>query len=373
MSAVFRRSVMPVLLSAVLILLAGCNLPAQQPPGDPFATAAAETVAAQLTALIPPGTTAAPPTDEPTATVESGTPTATSTQAPTVTTIPCDRAQFVSDVNYPDGTDVAPGAAFTKTWRLRNTGTCTWTSSYALVFDSGDSMGAPASAQLTTGTVAPGQTIDVSVNLTAPVAPGTYRGNFRLRNGSGVLFGIGDAGTGAFWVTIDVVPATTSVTLTAIEAEGGMVLSNGSLLGPRNVGDTNTNLSSQAFWSFNISGIPAGSVVTNVTFNLTGYDTLGNPFGTLGCLYLYKHDYGALDAGDFVAGSPSGGMIRICGTGGLGSSVADGDFITAVQSKIGSSRFQMRAQFTDTAVSANGVADMVRFPPIQMTVTYYTP
>lgn len=366
-----RRPALPMLLAVSLILLAGCNLPAQQPPDDPFGTAAAETVAAQLTALVPQATTPAP-TDEPTPTEQAGTPTTTSTPAPTGTTTPCDRAQFVSDVNYPDGTDVAPGAAFTKTWRLRNTGTCTWTSSYALVFDSGDSMGAPASTQLTVGTVAPGQTIDVSVNLTAPAAPGTYRGNFRLRNGSGVLFGIGDAGTGAFWVQIDVVPATTSVTLTAIEGESGSVRSNGSVLGPRNVGDTPDNVSSQAFWSFNISGIPAGSVVTNVTFNLTGYDTLGSPFGTLGCLYLYKQDYGSLDAGDFVVGLPGGAMIRICGTGGLGSAVADNDFVTAVQSKIGSSRFQMRAQF-ETAVSANGVGDMVRFPPIQMTVTYYTP
>ncbi|MEW6568512.1 MAG: NBR1-Ig-like domain-containing protein, partial [Chloroflexota bacterium] len=118
---------------------------------------------------------------------------------------------FVSDVNYPDGTDVAPGAAFTKTWRLRNNGTCTWTSSYALVFDHGTAMGAPASVSLTPGTVAPGQTVEVSVNLTAPAAPGTYQAFFMLRNASGVLFGIGDAGTAAFWVKVDVVSGITEV------------------------------------------------------------------------------------------------------------------------------------------------------------------
>ena len=41
-----------------------------------------------------------------------------------------DRAQFVADVTVPDGTRYDPGATFTKTWRLRNIGTCTWTTSW---------------------------------------------------------------------------------------------------------------------------------------------------------------------------------------------------------------------------------------------------
>ena len=52
-----------------------------------------------------------------------------------------DRAQFVADVTVPDGTRYDPGATFTKTWRLKNIGTCTWTTSYTLVFDSGDADG----------------------------------------------------------------------------------------------------------------------------------------------------------------------------------------------------------------------------------------
>ena len=46
----------------------------------------------------------------------------------------CDSAQFVSDLSIPDGSSVAPGAAFTKTWRLLNNGTCTWGPSYNLVW-----------------------------------------------------------------------------------------------------------------------------------------------------------------------------------------------------------------------------------------------
>ncbi|NUQ84841.1 MAG: hypothetical protein HUU11_09020, partial [Anaerolineales bacterium] len=72
----------------------------------------------------------------------------------------CDWAQFIADVTVPDGAKYEPGATFKKTWRLKNIGTCTWTTSYSLVFDSGAQMGAPASVSFPAN-VAPGQTIDV--------------------------------------------------------------------------------------------------------------------------------------------------------------------------------------------------------------------
>jgi hypothetical protein len=123
----------------------------------------------------------------------------------TATAIPCDRATFVSDVTVPDGSDFDPGETFVKTWRLRNIGSCTWTSGYDLVFYSGDQMGAPSSVQLTSGTVPPGSTVDVSVQLKAPNSGGTYQGYFRLRSGSDVIFGIGESGTVSFWVQIEVI------------------------------------------------------------------------------------------------------------------------------------------------------------------------
>ena len=72
-----------------------------------------------------------------------------------------DRAQFVADVTVPDGTRYDPGATFKKTWRLRNVGTCTWTTSYTMVFDTGTQMGSTTSVNLTN--TAPGQTVDVSL------------------------------------------------------------------------------------------------------------------------------------------------------------------------------------------------------------------
>jgi len=380
MKTPFRRSLLPTVLAIAGIVLASCNMPQASPTVDLNATFARQTVDALLTPQgetpqgqtpgAPSPTTEVPPSDTPVPPTNTPLPP-TITPTATATPIPCDRAAFVTDVNYPDGTDVQPGTTFTKIWRLRNNGSCTWTSGYMLVFDHGDAMGAAATYSLTSGSVAPGQTLDVQLQLTAPTTPGSYKGYWRLRNPSGVLFGIGPAGDQAFWVAIDVVPAITTVTLTALSGESGSVRSGGGVLSPRNVGDTSDNQSSQGFFSFDISGIPAGSTITDVRFNFTGYDTLGNPFADLGCLSLYKQDYGSLDAGDFFSGSPSGAMIRLCSTGDLGSAVADHDFVTTLQSKVGTSRYQIRAQF-DTALSSDAEADMVRFPLIVMTVSYYT-
>jgi hypothetical protein len=140
------------------------------------------------------GTTLTPVTNSPTPT---GTrPTSTPTGSATPIPAACDRAQFISDVTVPDGTSFAPGFTFTKTWRLKNIGTCTWTN-YYLIFDSGEKMGGP-DQQLIPVSVAPGQTVDLTVTLVSPTTQGTYRGYWKLKNSGGIPFGIGSAGTKSF-------------------------------------------------------------------------------------------------------------------------------------------------------------------------------
>ena len=196
----------PSLFSAILVLGAiACNLPGVASTPDPLPTYAAQTVVARLTESAeetqePPPTIAMTPSTTPTTELVAS-PTNTNTPIPTTTEMPCNRAAFVDDITIPDGTELAQGEAFTKTWRLRNTGTCTWTSSYDLVFDSGDSLGGPASKPLL-GNVAPNQTVDISVDLTAPNEGGTFRGNWKLRSDSGILFGVGGSGDVAFYVEI---------------------------------------------------------------------------------------------------------------------------------------------------------------------------
>ncbi len=137
--------------------------------------------------------------------VPGGTPTAVPTVPGSPTLVPtplscADKAQFVTDVTVPDGTTFAPNQTFTKVWRLKNIGTCTWNTSYSLTFISGDSMGAGDTPL--TQSVAPRATIDASINMTAPGTPGSYRGYWELKNSSGYVFGIGAAFDHPWWVDI---------------------------------------------------------------------------------------------------------------------------------------------------------------------------
>jgi uncharacterized protein YkwD len=106
----------------------------------------------------------------------------------------------VADLTFADGTRLEAGQPFTKTWQLRNTGTCTWNAGYALVFSSGDRMNAPASLALSE--TPPGGILDISVDLTAPSADGLYAGLYEIHNPAGEAIPIGLATT--VWVRIAV-------------------------------------------------------------------------------------------------------------------------------------------------------------------------
>jgi hypothetical protein len=223
-------------LTAILALLAGLALlsacgPAapQVPTPDPkmIITQAAQTVAAQLTANPPASPTPAPtnpplPTETnsgPVPTIEQPTqpPASGATNTPPTTgqAVSQDNGSFVADITIPDDTGAAPGVQFVKTWRIKNTGKSTWTSAYALVPIDGDHMGSPDSIPMPTQ-VRPGETVDISVTLTAPTKPGSYKTFFRLRNASGQYFKMD--GTGDLWLKIvvgNLATATPNLTVTA--------------------------------------------------------------------------------------------------------------------------------------------------------------
>jgi len=100
-----------------------------------------------------------------------------------------DSAIFMSDVTIPDGTRVARGHTFTKTWRLRNMGTCPWDSTYKLFFIAGERMGAPDAIPLPV--TAPKGDADISAQLTAPSKDGNYTGVYELRDPNGKVIAIG--------------------------------------------------------------------------------------------------------------------------------------------------------------------------------------
>jgi len=117
------------------------------------------------------------------------TPTPSPTVPPTPVTGPvCEpSARFVEDVTVPDDSLFNSGVRFTKTWRLRNDGDCTWEPGTQWVNIGGDLIGAqsPAPAPL----AEPGRIVDISVEMVAPDSPGTYKGYWRLQRPDGTFFG----------------------------------------------------------------------------------------------------------------------------------------------------------------------------------------
>jgi hypothetical protein len=77
-----------------------------------------------------------------------------------------------------------------------------------VTFFSGNSLGAIQTQNLAQE-VAPGQTIDLTVDMEAPMEPGIYQSNWMFSDASGALFGIGPNGDAPFWVRIEVVQEVT--------------------------------------------------------------------------------------------------------------------------------------------------------------------
>jgi hypothetical protein len=110
---------------------------------------------------------------------------------------------------------MSPGETFVKTWRLVNAGSCAWSREYAVVYFSGVDMAARRE-DLLRAPISPGESMDISLDMVAPSDPGSYQGNYKLRGGSGQLFGIGPEGGSPFWVRIVVVAEETLIPTTSL-------------------------------------------------------------------------------------------------------------------------------------------------------------
>ena len=188
---------------AIFLLLAGIFLLAACGGGDADATPtlgpeqiqtqAVETFAAVLTetALAAPTQTPLPtltasPTFAPFATTTAGTQPVFS-QPTTASTASCYQLRFASDVTIPDNTQMTPGQTFTKTWKVKNTGSCAWDAGFKFAFVGGEAMN--GATYTLPSSVAAGAEVDISVPMTAPNKTGSLRGNWRMQTAGGQFFG----------------------------------------------------------------------------------------------------------------------------------------------------------------------------------------
>ena len=220
MSTTYKKLIWLLLFVAVIGM--ACNLSAisqeAQDPSTVASTAAAQTVEVRLTEIgisntLAPTATQVPPTAtlEPTftpTTVPTNTVVPTNTKVPTATStpVPCNWAQFVKDMTVADGSMFVGGTKFTKIWRIKNIGSCTWTKDYEITFDGGDKMGGGTTSM--PKKVKPGDTVDIAIKLQAPDAKDDYKGYWVIRDEDGDEFGIGSNANKPIWVSIEVIKGT---------------------------------------------------------------------------------------------------------------------------------------------------------------------
>lgn len=348
-------------------------------------TGAAETVNAQFTLnaqLTPSATHTVQPSNTPEATqTPASSPIASATTGGGATGGNqgatagggCDVMGFVSDVTIPDGEDITAGATFTKTWRLKNNGTCTWSTSYNVAFNNGTQMGGPTTQALT-ASVAPGATVDISISLTAPAANGSYTGAWNLRNAAGENFGY-------FYVQIDAVSGTTSGTPTASGSGTSVTLNANSLANVNSAGtpasgliagDNAGNTGLRGLFSFDLTSIPDNATITSISLSMGTGSTTTDPFAqspTFAPLSLLST---GATAGGYSGSGTS--LASFSSYAELSNAVTNDTLRSAVQTVITSTAnvINFRIQFL-TETNNDSVTNQLQLFGPTLKITYTTP
>lgn len=326
---------------------------------------AGTSVAVQLTELaqVQPSATEPPVTEAPTATnVPEDTPT------PGDPDLDC-LAMSLTDENYPDDTIVNPGETFTKSWLLTNTGSCTWTEEYSLVFNRGDDMEAPNRTALA-GWVLPGESVWLSLEMIAPFQPGSHIGFWNLEAADGTNFG--PSGSEAFWVQIAIAgPTPTSRARGFDPSEAAAIRVDGQPATELRIGDDNSNQDWQGLATYSLGNLSENSTVTGVVLDPNiDFSLDGDPFASLGCLNVYQSNYGGVDASDY--GSAEGfALWTFCSLDDLkgGARFGGPGAIEAIDSALFANQVQLIFVF-ELQTDSDGVQDQLATEPT-LTISFY--
>lgn len=207
----FKSTKYTLLLAVITVslLVTSCGAETTPEPAleiNHIETAVAETVAAQNAAqnVEAPVTPSPAFTQTPLVFSPIFTPLATAS-SPTLPAAAqktqCASASLVSE-NIPDGTVFKAGEKFTKTWEIKNTSLCAWDTTYKIIFWNGDILGGAYYYNLPQA-VAPGQTLPISLVLTAPADAAVYNSEWMLQTPDKINFGVGQY-SAPFYTKIEV-------------------------------------------------------------------------------------------------------------------------------------------------------------------------
>jgi polar amino acid transport system substrate-binding protein len=142
------------------------------------------------------------PTPTPAPDTETPVP-ATATNTPETACV--NAMEFVRDLNLDDNDlqdppEMDPGESFSKGWRIKNSGTCTWDDKYSIDYVRGNTPVSRMQGERTfiNGQVVPGGEYDMYVNMVAPGESGVFVGFWQLFDDADVAFGQ------TVWVAIEV-------------------------------------------------------------------------------------------------------------------------------------------------------------------------
>ena len=183
-----KTTVLMTIVIMLSLLVSGCG----GSDAEATPTLSVEAIQTNAVATFSGGltqTALAAPTNTPTPT-NTVTPLPVATLTTTISGNPissCNMMSYVNDVTIPDNTPMTPGQTFTKTWKVRNSGTCAWEAGYKFAFISGDAMSGQTYAL--PQSVPPNTEMEISVAMTAPNKTGAISGNWRMSTAAGQFFG----------------------------------------------------------------------------------------------------------------------------------------------------------------------------------------
>ncbi len=172
-----------------------------------------------------------------------------------------------------------------------------------------------------------------------------------------------DAGSMSMDIKVNVSPVKiTTIDVYSVIGEEGHVSRNGKIGPTPEVGDNTSGDSFQAFMSFDISMIPAGSTIVDASLDISQYLESGSPFGALGGLGIFHQQYGKLDKQDYI--STFTGTALFITYSPPYFSLSSNVMTKSIQDQVdaGSSRFQIRIQF-EKPIFYFGQSDKLSFWP----------
>jgi len=107
-------------------------------------------------------------------------------------------AEFIQDVNFPDGSVIAPATTVIKQWRIKNAGSVTWPEGSKLIFLRGNRELLGETEEFAVPLAQAGESVDVSCPINVPGKVGHYSAYFKLADKDRAVFGH------RFWIEFEV-------------------------------------------------------------------------------------------------------------------------------------------------------------------------